>query len=186
MAKQTISVGKFLQAAADGMPEALRKGSLAAAQVATREIKLAVHETVEGRGVVTGNLARSFKTTFLGQTGKDVKAGSPSSLVYAGIQNYGGTIYPRTAKALAVPLRPLPVGKWPRDFPKGELSFIPRKGRPPLLAKVSKNKVEPYFLLKKSVTIRPKNYIEKAWTAGEQEILGIIAEASLKPFAEAD
>jgi hypothetical protein len=57
--------------------------------------------------------------------------------VYAGALERGATIYPRTAKALAVPLTAeARLCESPRDMPG--LTLIPRKGRPPLLVRTTK------------------------------------------------
>lgn len=55
-----------------------------------------------------------------------------SNLVYAPIQQVGGTIVPKTARALAIPMQASLArrGVWPRDFPDGALRFVPnKKGR---------------------------------------------------------
>lgn len=52
-----------------------------------------------------------------------------SNLVYAPIQQVGGTIVPKTARALAIPMQASLArrGVWPRDFPEGALRFVPAK-----------------------------------------------------------
>lgn len=115
----------------------------------------------EGR---TGALGRSFKPVFLGRDDHGVSAAASSDLVYARIQDEGGTVVPKTTKALAIPLKRLPVGKWPRHFAKGELTLIPGKnGKASILAKVSKGgKVDPMFVLVRSVRIPGRHYLDAA------------------------
>jgi hypothetical protein len=115
-----------------------------------------------------------------------VAVGVLSSLEYARIQDQGGTVFPRTVQYLAIPLRKLPVGKWPRDFAKGELRLIKSRAGNLILAKISKSGViAPYFVLKKSVTIRGRNYLRAAAdraVAGISEIMaGHLDDATKVP-----
>lgn len=141
----------------------LRDGVFAAAQFAAGEIRRTVMSKLKGR---TGNLARSYKETFLRSQPGMVSAGAVSDLSYARIQDEGGTIRPKSVKHLAVPImsgKRLPVGKWPRHFAKGELVYIARKDKDPLLARpVGKGEIEPLFVLKKSVKLKAKHYIAEA------------------------
>lgn len=67
-----------------------------------------------------------------------VPADSPAA-AYAGILERGGTIYPRRARALAVPVsEEAKRYTSPRDMP--DLTYIPRKGRPPLLVRELKRR----------------------------------------------
>lgn len=62
-----------------------------------------------------------------------VPANSPAA-DYAGIQEHGGVIRPKNAKALAIPLTPEAASyNSPRDMPG--LTMIKRKGKPPLLVR---------------------------------------------------
>lgn len=145
---------------ASHMPKVLQKSVLLAAEYVAGEIRRNVMSTFKGR---TGNLARSFRVTFLGWDSEGVSAGALSDSVYAGIQEEGGTIKPRNKKFLAIPLpnANVPVGKWPRDY-GDKLTLIPRKGKPALLAIVTKKKVTPMFVLVPSATITGKGYIARA------------------------
>jgi hypothetical protein len=51
-----------------------------------------------------------------------------SNLVYAAIQQLGGTVRPKTTKYLAIPVLPhlRRSGIWPRDLPKGSMKFVPK------------------------------------------------------------
>jgi hypothetical protein len=129
-------------------------------------------------GRVTGNLARSM----LGKA--DLHNGLPSlrvgifrgpALAYAGIHEFGGTILPKKAKALA-----WPVGfrgkdpKSPSDFPKDALRFIPfRRGTVAVGAlynnqqyKIASRQegftlrdIDPLFVLLRKVVVTEKRYL---------------------------
>ena len=72
--------------------------------------------------VRTGLLARSLYARPTSATGVVVASQFP----YARIQQMGGEVEPVTAKCLAIPMIPALKrnGIWPRDWPKGELTFI--------------------------------------------------------------
>jgi len=78
---------------------------------------------------------------------------------YAAMQEFGGRIVPRTAKALAVPISAEAKGhESPRDM-EG-LSLMPRRGKPPLLVRLigggrsrARARVEVHWVLVPSVTI---------------------------------
>lgn len=153
---------------------------LRAAQHAEGEVRAVIYETFpEGR---TGALARSFRATFLGRDADGVTAAAVSSdLVYARIQDEGGTITPKTTKYLAVPLKRLPVGKWPRHFGKDELTLIRSKRGNSILAKVTKTrggreKIDPHFVLVPRVTIRGRGYVALAAERARPGIEEIMAE----------
>ena len=52
-----------------------------------------------------------------------------TNLEYAAIQDRGGVIIPKTGRALAIPATPKMrrAAKWPRDFARGDLRFVPLK-----------------------------------------------------------
>ena len=62
------------------------------------------------------------------------------------------------------------AGTWPRDWAEGELRFIPRKSKPPLLARVTgkgdREKIEPMYVLVKSVDVPAKHYLRMDAQAG--------------------
>lgn len=160
------------------LPSMLEAGVLESAQKTTGIIRMVIYDTFQGR---TGSLARSYSETFLGWSGAVVSAASQSDHVAARIQDVGGTIRPKTRKFLAVPVgagKLLPVGKWPRDFAPGQLRFIKSfiRGRPSILAKVSKTKVEPMFVLVRSVTIPGKHYLDEASKIAAPVVAGILGE----------
>lgn len=96
------------------------------------------------------------------ETSKKLRVGifgqnSGTVLQYAGIHEFGGVIKPKTGKFLAIPIRKELKGKSPREI-QG-LEFIPLKGSSPILAKIVNEKVTPYFLLKRSVTIPERSFL---------------------------
>lgn len=153
--------GIVLRSFAASTPAVLRAGLLEAGHHQEAVLRSLIFEVFpRGR---TGQLARSYRARFLSKSGQVISVGVLSSLEYASIHDRGGTIAPRTVQYLAVPLRRLPVGKWPRDFAKGELRLIKSRAGNLILAKVSKSgKIAPYFVLKKTVSIRGRNYLRAA------------------------
>lgn len=83
----------------------------------------------------------------------------------------GGTITPKRGKYLAIPIGPALTGSGAARFPGGPrtvdgLVFIPRtRAGNTILALISgrgkARKLTPYFVLKRSVTIRPHDYISE-------------------------
>lgn len=141
--------------------DTVKRGALKSAELTAGVLRREIMQTYpNGRG----GLARSYRPSLVAVSGKKVVTGVFSDLVYAGIQNRGGVVTPRNAKALAIPLnKSIPVGKWPRHFARGELFFVKSKRGNSLLARTKgKDGIEPMFLLRKSVTIRGTNYLGRA------------------------
>lgn len=119
----------------------------------------------------TGALENSFQIRFTprkGERGTDAEV--VSDLAYAGIQNYGGTILPRVARNLAVPLPGNPnPRKWPREYGDGEL--YPIKSRRGNRLLMSRADGRPMFVLKKSVTLPATGYLEQAAVDAEAEMI---------------
>lgn len=146
---------RHLSQTSSAVERAMAKGVMRAAQETTGIIRKNIYSGMRGR---TGDLARSFKETFLGEKGGSVSAGSFSDLSYARIQEEGGTIHPRTRRYLAVPLVRTPVGKWPRHF--SDLVLVRSRRGNLLLARVSKSgRMTPHFVLKPSVRLRGRGYL---------------------------
>lgn len=126
----------------------------------------------------TGGLANSFAPRWIKKDKTRLTAGVYSSLVYAAIQDVGGTIRPKTVKNLAIPVSERAkktVGKWPRHYAKGKLQLIKSKKGNWLLVEMYKRRKNPtikevMFVLKKQVTISPKHYL---MTATEAAVPGI-------------
>lgn len=174
------------------------KALLDAALHAEGEIKQAISELFASGG--TGELARNPKATLLEVEGAIKSSGAFLDLVYADIQDRGGTIYPKNVKNLAIPLSATAKvpGKWPRtwprgpdkpkvkDFVRGTLFFHKsKKGNKLLVEKTRtgtvgprggrKIEITPHYVLKPEVTIKGKGYLKRAAdraAAGIVEILG--------------
>ena len=156
----------------DGLRDALEKGVIAATEHVAGEVREVVYDTFDVR---TGALARSFKESLL-REGEEIKGRVLSDLVYAGIQDTGGTIYPRRGRYLAVPLGTQRMNvRWPRDWPKGRLVLIKSKKGNKLLVEIIGKKIQPRYLLKANVTLTGKRYLDTAMDRaqpGVTEILG--------------
>lgn len=104
-----------------------------------------------------------------------VPANAPAA-AYAGIHETGGTILPKRARALAVPVSAeARMHTSPRDMQGLEL--IPRKGRPPLLVRQMARRgsavgFELHWVLLPSVTIRATRWL----TRGVEAALGAMAD----------
>lgn len=99
--------------------------------------------------------------------------------IYAGGENgyiaehihFGGVIRPKERKYLAIPVDRSVKGIYPREY-GGDLVFLRRKDEGPngraYLAKPMKRKVKPLWVLKRSVTQRPR-----PWWPDEQEVRAV-------------
>lgn len=167
------NVTEVLDAIEGEIPDGVEKGLLRAAEFVVGEIRKQVISTFNPS---TGALARSYKAQLL-RSGNTVVAGALSDSVYAGIQDRGGTINAK-GKKLAVPVgagRSLPVGTGPRDVPG--LVLIPRPSGNALLAKVrSDGKLDVYFVLKDSVTLKGEHYLEAAAKESADDVTEILSE----------
>jgi len=84
--------------------------------------------------------------------------GNHPAAVYAGIQEWGGKIYPKTAKALAVPVsHEAKMHDSPREM--DGLVMITRPGKPPILARVAGDTVECHWVLLASVTLQATHWL---------------------------
>lgn len=171
----------------EGLRGAVRLGLLQAAYRVQAEIKEQVRMLFAPK---TGDLSASFDVSLAKGQGKDdVAAKVVSTLVYAGIQDTGGTIYPRRGKALAIALRRNDP-RWPRDFPRGYLRLIESKKGNLLLAHVRKSRgkdiIDPHFLLRSSVTIKGKRYLDKSWNAAKADVYAIIGDHVMRLATKGD
>lgn len=167
-------IGVFVAAFKGKLPQLLESGVFKCAQIAAGELRRTVYSTFKGR---TGELARSFKETFLGNAKDGIRsAGALSDLVYAPIQDEGGTVTPKRGKYLAIPLpgAGVPYGKWPRDYAKGELHFIKSRAGNALLADPTG---KPIFALKTSVRLRGRGYVRAAADAAAPKMAEVMGES---------
>ena len=158
------SPGVILRRAASTITPTLAKALLKAATIASGFIMVEVRNRHPGG---TGNLAGSFKATFV-DTPKGVSAGALSDLPYARIQNEGGTILPK-GKMLAVPVTPKAEKLWPRDWGENKLDLVVNKKKNQALL-IEKATDQLQYVLKASVTIKGKRYLEAAARKVETEM----------------
>ena len=175
--KLSQSWGVIVEQLKSDSPKALLAAKRAAA-VLTGHVRKQIAAGYEAKsvGTRTGGLARSFRDV-AESTKEGLVFGTASDSVYARIQDSGGVITPSTRKALAVPLIQMAVGKWPRDWPKGELFRIRGKsGKSVLARRVGKDRVEAVYALVSSVTIRAKHYLEHAQGVAMNEVVEVLVD----------
>lgn len=87
--------------------------------------RAAVRRLRERRGRFGASSGRLAQSLAIRTEPTSVAVGS--NLAYAAIQQLGGTVVPRTVRALAIPmLRHLARrGVWPRDLPRDSMRFVP-------------------------------------------------------------
>lgn len=129
----------------------------------------------------TGMLRRSLRYRVddprPGQGAEDmrliVNIGNAQTAHYAFIQEYGGTIRPKTSRYLTIPM---PANLTPAGvtrFKARELDnlFVLRSGGKLFLARREESGVVIYFLLKREVKIPPRLGFEKTWASGQMRQL---------------
>jgi hypothetical protein len=151
---------------------------MAAALHAEGELKQTIAELFSEGG--TGNLSRNPKAMLIETDGAIKSAGAFLDLVYAGIQDRGGVVRAKSVKYLAIPLtkKAATPGKWPRTWAPKALTFIKSKKGNKLLVEIrgkgKRAKIYPQYVLKRSVAIRGKGYVERANRAAAAGIIEII------------
>jgi phage gpG-like protein len=150
--------------------------------------------------VLTGNLVNSISYSTSEHQSSPAAAGVKpiskpekyttrvgTTVIYAAIHEFGGTIVPDKAKALAVPVSPEAkklsmLGKGPRDIPG--LVMIAHEGRTPILALVNPDKtLNVMYALLNKVTIGAKPYLRPALQSEKNIIAQIFAKAVTKGVA---
>lgn len=110
-----------------------------------------------------------------------------TNVVYAAIQEKGGTIRPKSAKALAVPVHPdARKAKGPRDF--DDLTMIQRSGHAPVLVRSAgkrKARTDIMYVLLKSVTLPARPFLEPALDDSKTDISTIFQREIGNAMAEA-
>lgn len=157
-----VDVEAYARKLAAAMTVATAKAVLRAGQAASGELAQAVMDLLTKRP--TGGLARSFEVTFV--DGEEPRSRAASSLPYAKIQDEGGTIRPKRAKMLAIPLDGVPRGMRPREYGQ-PLSFRPAKGGGGVLVDPSG---KPRFSLRRSVVIRGVGFVRVALARLEEQL----------------
>jgi hypothetical protein len=168
-------LSRRIDAMTASMHKALLEDLTAAAEYTQGELMETVRDLLNKRP--TGALSRSWKITY-GQRGGGIAAMILSDIVYAGIQDTGGTVYPRNGRALAIPLTQKARNRWPRDWARGDLHLIKSKSGAMLLVSVSgrgaRAHMEPQYKLVSSVTIRETHYTRTAAEQSRAEVVRIL------------
>jgi len=178
------NIEKYFANVALKMAGGLEQGVFRVAVEAVGLIERSARKKMPGK---TGDLGRSFKAEFVEKKGGKISAGAFSDLVYARIQEYGGTILPKRAKMLAVPITPKAKRIRPREWGSDALTLIRSKKNQLILATIQQNKngkdtIKPQYVLKRSVKLQPQNYIadvEKEIGQTAEQILGKSVIATL-------
>jgi len=143
-------------------------------------------------GEAQANIVRNFKRRtegggLLGSGSREVNTANKTVTVafnteYAAIQELGGDIVPRNAKALAIPVHSeakktaIPDGRSIRDmFP--DLIYLPNKGGHPLLARKKGKGLEIMYVLVSKVHITAQPYLRPAVYNNTDQILRILHRA---------
>lgn len=163
-ARQLNDVSRRLRSQAKKL--AMAAGKLIRTNIATEVERFAENPT--------GALADSF-VVLVGPSkeGEQPKAQVTieSTKAYAGIHEHGGTIRPKRARALTIPLTPMARRLPARLWPKGKLFRL--KGTSVLASKWGRG-VRPQFVLKRSVYIKPKRYVTKALKRSQAQLRNLM------------
>jgi hypothetical protein len=150
---------KTAQGAGRAMTEALHT----AVHVGAQEIRQALYQSGYGltmRHPGQGGLAWSMEGWMISEdlAALGVPSNTPAAR-YAAILEFGGTITPKQARALAVPVsEEAKKSAGPRTM--AGLQFIPREGKPPLLARVMRGgRLQVHWVLLASVTIPGRHWL---------------------------
>lgn len=166
----------------------LKKSMVAAALKGQRYAAENVRERLRTR---SGSLVRSVRgTASVTQDTVEVRlgAGGNPPLKYAALQELGGTVVPKTAKYLAIPVGPglqtsSGVTKLrPRDVPG--LAYAQTREGQPVLVREDDGTV--MFVLKRSVTVKGKHYLRDAAQRLAAEVPEIVTERVRKAVAEGE
>lgn len=136
-------------------------------------------------GAGQGGLSESVRGWMISTTEPLGAIGVPGNYpaaAYAGIQETGGTIYPRTAKALAIPISDeAKLHASPREMDGLVLIDRKAKGKPPILARVSGDHVEVHWVLVASVTLQATGWLSHGVERAVPEMTRIM-ELELQQF----
>lgn len=129
----------------------------------------------------TGELSRSFQMSLSGTRLNDLTLRVFSRSPYAKIQEYGGTIVPKKAQWLAIPLDAVKTKGGvarggPRDY-QNTFFAKSKKGNLILFQKDSSGGIIPLFVMKKEVTIPPRLGMRTLWNEMKQERNDLLHDA---------
>lgn len=139
--------------------QARLRAEFAAASILERHVK----DTIRGKfGAGTGEFPRSYKAVMISGNAAVV-----SDLVYARIQDKGGTIRPRRRKFLAIPIsqeakKKAKTAHGLREWPRDRLRIIKTRKGTLIAAEIKDKMVTVHYVLKKEVTLSGKQYLTEA------------------------
>lgn len=168
------AIGAFLAKVADSVPEAMEKGVLEAGMITLAAVKDQIRKRFRPG---TGNLSRSYNFNWTSKKGKKIGGEVSSDLAYAAIQNDGGIIRPRTRQNLAIPISGKAKRIWPREWPKGQLFAIRSRRGSLLLVERIRDRIVPHYVLKPSVRLTGKRYLEHAAAVASDAIVKTTGKA---------
>lgn len=157
--------------------EAKGKMALETANLLTSEVRdsIAGWTSTSRYNLSRGRLAESFKPTLQHRGKQVVSYGTLSKSRYAHIQDQGGTIRPVRRKFLTIPLTAEARSKSALDY--GDTLFGPAKifGTLLLFKRVGRSNdvIRPQYILRTSVTIKAKGYLETALRRATPKIKNI-------------
>lgn len=159
----------------------LERAAMAGSLPILNAAKENVHEDLNTTGRGTGNLARSLHSEVTESSDTYAEVATGTDLEYAAIHEFGGTIRPKNAEALAVPLTP-EAKKYasPREFPRKLHVQVSEDGK----AFLAGARGKPYYILLKSVTIPARPYLRPAIDENETKIVNAV-QRILKKAVEA-
>ena len=175
--------------ALDDAPAVMRRALEAAVVVGAEEIRdllvtqqLGLEMQNPGSGLAASVMGWMISDD-LGAVG--VPSNSPAA-AYAGILERGGTIYPKTATALAVPVHPeAKQYSSPRDMPG--LFMLKRPGKAPLLARsVGGDAIQVMWVLLASVTIPAFRWLSKGADLAKADMAATYQDELNKTVREAN
>lgn len=155
----TLALVDAMKTRALSVPPAVKEAMQVTALALVSDMKVRMRSATGTVGIRSGNL-RNQLTQRTDLVGMVIKTDIGDSVKYARIQEYGGTITPTRAQYLAIPVGPAltaaGVSKYasPREVPG--LFVIRSKGGTLLLVRKDGQQLVTYFVLKKSVTLKPK------------------------------
>jgi hypothetical protein len=132
----------------------------------------------------TGHLRESATVNPIERTPTKITGPVGVNEPYAAIQNFGGTIVPKRARALTIPLDAVKTGVGVARYSAREVFDNPGIGgfssvfiRKGIIFGVTDNGIKPLFVLKQSVTIRGVHYMERSLEDLTDEIQARIGAA---------
>ena len=175
------------------LAEVVRVSMVETGQVATAKAKLALASGGRGPDTRSGALRNSIRHTVdKGPTGPEMSLSAGgrfggNDVRYARIHELGGTIRPKRAKSLAIPLPAARTGAGvsgrpgPRDVPG--LRFVPTPGSPRVVAVLVNESNQVMFYLHKSVTIPARPYLKPSMDQAVQGFRARLGSAMARALA---